>query len=234
MGAGPVTRTSTTHPVGAIVRAAGRVAAAMLALGGAYVLAALLLSAIPRNAGWVAPAAGVMIWVEDNGVHTGIVMPKRAAGVDWTGDFPARDLPDPRYAAHDHVAVGWGERHFYLGTPTWSDVRLATVLRAALGSPDTLLHVEHVPRPTTGEHVRAVTLQPQEYHRLVATIRASRGMGAAIPGYARYDAFYPGTGRYDALHTCNAWTGDTLADSGVRIGWWTPFSGSVMRWLPRG
>lgn len=34
------------------------------------------------------------------------------------------------------------------------------------------------------------------------------------------------------IHTCNQWTGDMLADAGVPVGWWTPFAGSVMKWVP--
>ncbi len=197
-----------------------------------YLLAGTALSTVPRNHDWHAPPeGGVTVWIEDNGVHTGIVMPKLAAGVDWRSDFPAADLPDPRYAANDHVAVGWGERNFFLGTPTWSDVRPATVLHAAFGSDETLLHVEHIPRPQVNRDVRAVVLRPDEYRRLAAAIRASRSPGVAIRGYAGYDAFYPSAGRYDAIRTCNAWTGDRLADAGIRIGWWTPFSASVMQWF---
>ncbi|WP_241491946.1 TIGR02117 family protein [Sphingomonas endophytica] len=210
-----------------------RFVAVMLAIGGAYVVAGWSLALIPRNAGWRPAGQGVTIWVEDNGVHTSLVLPKQAAGIDWRADFPARDLRDPRYGDHAYVAVGWGERHFYLGTPTWSDVRASTVLRAALGSDDTLLHVEHVARPTTGDDAREVTLSVTAYRRLAAAIRASRGTGGVIAGYDRYDVFYPAIGRYDALHTCNDWTSDTLARVGVRVGWWTPFAGGVMRWFPR-
>ncbi|MEH3104370.1 MAG: TIGR02117 family protein [Sphingomonas phyllosphaerae] len=197
-----------------------------------YLLAGTALSTIPRNRDWRAPTTGgVTIWIEDNGVHTGIVMPKVAAGVDWRGDFPAGDLPESRYAANDHVAVGWGERNFFLGTPTWADVRPAIVLHAAFGSDETLLHVEHIPRPHVTGDVRAIVLRPDEYRRLAAAIRASRADGKAIRGYAGYDAFYPASGRYDAIRTCNAWTGNRLADAGVQIGWWTPFSASVMQWF---
>lgn len=197
-----------------------------------YLLAGTALATIPRNRDWQPPTTGgVTIWIEDNGVHTGIVMPKVAVGVDWRDDFPAADLPDPRYAANDHVAVGWGEQNFFLGTPTWSDVRPATVLHAAFGSDETLLHVEHIPRPQVTTDARAVVLRPDEYRRLAATIRATRASGAAIRGYASYDAFYRASGRYDAIRTCNAWTGDRLANAGVRVGWWTPFSASVMQWF---
>ncbi len=213
-------------------RAAGHVLGGVALLAFVYLLAGTSLSAIPRNAGWrTPPSGGVTIWIEDNGVHTGIVVPKVAAGIDWRSAFPAGDLRDPRYAALDHVAIGWGERAFFLDTPTWWDVRPATVIHAAIGSDRTLLHVEHIARPVVGRDVRAVTLRPSEYRRLAAAIRASRGSGTALPGYGRFDAFYPARGRYDALTTCNAWTGDVLAEAGVRVGWWTPFSASVMQWF---
>ena len=73
---------------------------------------------------------------------------------------------------------------------------------------------------------------PPSIGALVAYIAATFATGgSALPGYAANDAFYPGTGRYDAIHTCNAWTGDALRHAGVRIGAWTPFPITVMRWF---
>jgi uncharacterized protein (TIGR02117 family) len=209
----------------------GRLLAAVALLLFGYALAGLIGGLIPRNCGWRPPSEGVTIWVEDNGVHTGLVLPKRAAGIDWTADFPAADLADPRYGNYDHVAIGWGERGFYLGTPTWWDVRPGVLLGAALGSDSTLVHVEHVPPPLVSNDVRAIVLRSEEYRHLAAAIRASRSAGPALRGYAGFDAFYPGAGRYNAVTTCNAWTGNTLAAAGVRIGRWTPFPNAVMRWF---
>jgi uncharacterized protein (TIGR02117 family) len=205
--------------------------ATLVALAVVYLAAGTIGGMIPANQAWRPAAQGITIWVEDNGVHTGLVLPKAAAGVDWHVMFPARDLRDPRYGGYDYIAVGWGERGFYLGTPTWSDVRPGVVLAAALGSDRTLVHVEHVPRPVAGPSVRAITLTPDQYRRLADYVRRSTGRGRAMRGYGDYDAFYPGTGRYDALHTCNDWTGRGLAHAGVRVGAWTPFSWSVMRSL---
>jgi uncharacterized protein (TIGR02117 family) len=76
-------------------------------------------------------------------------------------------------------------------------------------------------------------LRPEEYRRLTTFISASFAkFGEMRSGYARYDAFYPATGRYSAVRTCNAWTGEALRAAGVRIGRWTPFPSTVMRWLP--
>lgn len=197
----------------------------------AYLTAGLVGAAWAVNRDWRPPARGVTIWVEDNGIHTDLVLPKRAAGVDWGGVFAGDALRDPAYARFAHVAVGWGERGFFIGTPTWWDLRPGTVIAAALGSDDSVLHVEHVARPAAGERVRAVVLTPAQYRRLAAMVRGSLAGGRAAPGYAGYDAFYPARGHYDALHTCNEWTGRALREAGVRVGRWTPFPATVSWWL---
>lgn len=208
---------------------AGTLAALVLAVA-LYGVAAGIGSTIPVNVARRAPASGVTVWVEDNGIHTSIVMPKRAAKVDWTPLFPGRDLADPRFARWGHVAVSWGERSFFVGTPTWWDLKPATVLRAMIGSDATVLHVEHVAPPVSRADVRAIVLRPEEYRRLAAYVRAAIGEGAPVRGYARYDAFYPARGRYDATRTCNAWTGRAFRTAGVAMGAWTPTSAGVMRW----
>lgn len=203
---------------------------AVLVLG--YVAAGLVGGAIPANAAWRPPASGVTIYVESNGVHTGIIVPKVAAGVDWRPLARPEHLRDPRYAGYDHLAFGWGERAFYLETPTWATVKPRTLLAAAIGSERTLVHVDHLPMPQVGDDVRAVLLRPEEYRRLAAFIRGSvvRG-GQRHPGYGSYDAFYESRGHYDAFRTCNAWTGDALRTAGVRVGVWTPFPVTVMGWF---
>jgi uncharacterized protein (TIGR02117 family) len=197
-----------------------------------YLAAGLIGGAIATNRGWTPPAEGVEVWVETNGIHTGIVVPKVAAGVDWRPLLRGEDLADPRYARWGYAAIGWGERAFYLETPTWADVRALTVLGAAFGSRRTLMHVEHLPRPREAADVRRVVLRPEEYRRLATYLRASFAERAGhLRGYGRGDVFYEARGRYSAIRTCNAWTGDALRSAGVRVGWWTPFPGSVMGWF---
>lgn len=209
-----------------------RAIAAVFGVVASYAVAGLVGGSIPSNRDRRAPAEGVHIFVESNGVHTGIIVPKVAAGVDWRGVARAEDLRDPRYGAFDHVAFGWGEKTFYLETPTWADVKLRTVMGAAFGSTRTLMHVDHLPRPRAGDGAREIVVTPKQYRRLAAYIRASfRDGGARYRGYAGYDAFYEANGRYSAVRTCNAWTGDALRFAGVRVGKWTPFPVTVMGWF---
>lgn len=207
--------------------------AALIALVTAFFLSAWVGSAIPRNGGWSEPEAGVTIMVETNGVHTAIVMPLVTPQKDWRAEFPASDLADPA-APYTHVALGWGERDVFLNTPTWADLRPSTALQAAWHG-NGLLHVSHYVRPAPSPDHRELVLRPAEYAALVRAIErqvlpaARRGR---YPGYAEYDVFYDAPGSYHLGNTCNQWTSDTLAAAGVRMGWWTPLAGGVMKWVP--
>ncbi|MDB5675742.1 MAG: hypothetical protein JWM65_2724 [Sphingomonas bacterium] len=213
-------------------RVAGLLGKGLVGLVLVYAAAGMIGGSIPANASWVQPSVGVRIFIEDNGIHTGIVMPASEAGVDWRATFPASDLADPRYAGFDHVAVGWGDRAFYVETPTWGDINPVVVLRAAIGSSRTVLHVEHVPAPPTGNAVRAIMLTPDQYRRLAAFVRGTLGTGGKVAsGYGPDDAFYDARGTYNAAATCNEWTGRALRHAGVRVGAWTPFPATVMGWF---
>ena len=207
------------------------ISATILGAIAAYPLCGFIAGGIPANPGWSQPQQGVTLFIESNGVHVGIVMPKQAAGVDLRGVFPDRDLSDPRFGGHGHVSVGGGERDFYLETPTWADLKPQTVVAAAFGSDRTLVHVDHVPAPAPGSDVRRLVIRPAEYRRLVAYVQASLVPGGERHrGYFGADAFYQAHGRYSAFHTCNAWVGDALRFAGIRTGVWTPFPATVQWW----
>ncbi len=213
--------------------ALGTLLLAIATIGYGYGVAGWVGALIAVNRDWRAPDAGTIVYVEDNGIHTGIVLPKAVLPPSLANRLRPEHLADPEYARHRYVVFGWGDRAFYLGTPTWADLDLRTVAWAAIGSDRTVVHVEHVARPRGAEGVRMLQLRPIELARLVRFIEASfaDGAGPPVAGYGVYDAFYPATGRYSAVATCNEWTGRALRHAGVTIGAWTPFSGGVMRWL---
>jgi len=223
-------------------RAARWVFVSLFVLLATYGAAGMVGGAIPTNPDWKAPRAGVRIYVESNGIHTGLVLPVTAEGADWHDLLRPEDVRDQRYAAYSHVSIGWGERAFYLETPTWADVRPGTVAAAAIGSDRTVMHVEHVPEPRVGADsegdLRAITLRPEEYRRLADFVHMSfEKEGGERPvhqyGYDVYDSFYDAHGHYSAITTCNTWTGDALRHAGVRVGAWTPFPVTVLGWFPQ-
>ena len=206
---------------------ARRVLAGLLLVPALYLFAALIGSLIPVNRGWTEPERGITIYLADNGIHSDILMPARAEGLDWSGVVPPGDTA----AAPSHagwVAFGSGEERVYLKTPTWWDIRPRTLWAVMTGS-RRVMHVEWVGDPSYA--VREIRLRPHEYRRLWAAIRAQfeldrdgRPMRVQAPGYGCCDAFYWGSGRFNALKTCNSWAADQLRLAGVKTSIWPPFT----------
>ncbi|HEX8525757.1 TIGR02117 family protein [Allosphingosinicella sp.] len=207
----------------------------ILAVPVAFFLAAAILGLIPANAGWTEAERGTTIFVRSNGVHTWIVMPKVSEAIDWRPYAPPSHLADSRYGRASHVAIGYGNREFYLNTPTWGDLTVSTAFFAAFGNGPTLLHVDHVHDPRPDELQRPIVLRPEEYRRLAEFVRVRfqlDGAGRTIPvlgrGYGPSDMFYEAEGGYSFVLTCNEWTGRALRAAGVRTGLWTPLEQSIM------
>jgi uncharacterized protein (TIGR02117 family) len=200
----------------------------------AYLLAALVGSLVPVNRGWIEPDEGVTIYIANNGLHSDIVMPVYARGLDWTPFVPKSDFSAPNPSAR-WIAFGSGEERVYLDTPRWRDIRPATVWSALTGG-KRVMHVEWVSNPHYLD--RAVRLRPEEYRRLWAAIRADfaldeRGRARRIDhsGYGRSDAFYWATGKFHALKTCNTWAASRFRLAGIRTSLWPPFvQGFVWRY----
>lgn len=213
--------------------------ALILMLPLAYFWAALLGGIVPANVDWREPGSGVPVFVRTNGVHTWLVLPVAAAGVDWRPLVRPEHIRDPARAGN-YLAFGFGNREFYLNTPTWWDLSPRTALAAAFGDGPGLVHVEHARNPRPNERQRRILLTPDRYRVLASHIRGSFNLdfdGRSQPllgrGYSEADIFYEARGRYDAHRTCNEWTGEALRAAGVRMGIWTPLSESVMLRLPK-
>jgi uncharacterized protein (TIGR02117 family) len=178
--------------------------------------AALLLGALlPENPRRPEPRHFVTVWLDGTAVHTELILPVAAAGHDWRPLLPA--FPDGR-RVETHVSFSWGEREFFLNTPSWSEFDPWLGLRALVAGRETLVHLYRIDRPTG----RPIRLSPAQYRRLTGFLEAEIAPGAAIAGYGKDDLFLPGRGRYSLLRTCNQWTRDALAVAGVRVGRWTP------------
>jgi len=212
-----------------------RLLGALAAIPVLYLLAALLLGTIPANRGWEEPKDGVTLFIRTNGVHTWIVVPAVSPEMDWRPFAPAVHLKDPNWGRASHVALGYGNRTFYLETPTWGDLSMKNAFLAAFGQGRSLVHVDYTHNPQADEFTKPIRVTHEQYARLAKHMAASfqRGPdGKTMPvlgrGYTSSDMFYEGVGPYSALYTCNAWTGEALRAAGVRMGLWTPLSQSLM------
>lgn len=205
----------------------GFVSAVLLYLGAAFGLALIPGRPVP-------PPDHAEAYVVSNGVHTDLVLPVRGGPVDWATVFPPSHFPSmPPDTAY--VAVGWGDREFYLHTPEWKDLTARRAFGALSGTGRTLLHVTWLRPGELGRRTWRLPLDNAGHEALARHIRASLAPdahGRAVPvagaHYGRVDAFFEARGAYDLFTTCNTWTGRALREAGVPVGPWTPFAPNVV------
>ncbi|VWX57717.1 TIGR02117 family protein [Sphingorhabdus sp. 109] len=216
-----------------------RMVVALVAILSAYLLAALAGSLLPANQHWQSPEDGIELFIETNGLHSGIVMPIWSDVYDWTPLVRPEHLADPSYYG-SHILVGWGHEGVYRNTRQWSDLRASDAISAIIGSDDVLVHVYHLKYPQAYPYYRRpLKVSAAEYRKIATAIEARFTLDEQYrprptPGYGRDDLFYAAKGHYSAFYTCNSWTSDILQQAGIRTGRWTPFQGGVMRWFPEG
>ena len=208
----------------------GRLLTALLAVPALYLVAALIGSLFVVNNSWTEPADGTTIYIADNGVHTDLILPVKAQGLNWAPLFPKNDFSNAPEDA-GWIAFGSGEKRVYLDTPTWWDIRPSTIWSALAGG-RRVMHVEYVPSPYYA--VRQIRLRPEEYRRLWAAIRADFALGPDgrpqridHPGYGPADAFYQATGKASAIRTCNAVAANWLRLAGVNTSLWPAFDNGL-------
>lgn len=199
-----------------------------------YLCAAWVLSRIP-----VAVEPGVSqevpFFLQSNGVHTDIIIPARTAIKDWTLSIPYSNTRSGDTTLQ-YLAFGWGDKGFYLETPTWADLKARVAFNAAFGFSSSAIHATFHHEPVINERCVKSYMSTEQYGRLIAFIENSlpknaAGLPIVIPTEARYgqhDAFYESKGSYHLFHTCNTWTNNALKACGQKACLWTPFDKGIL------
>jgi len=201
-----------------------------------YLLAALLCTFIPANTTFTedTTASGIQIFIKSNGVHTDIVVPVKSSVKDWSQELYGLQQ---RGNAVSYVAFGWGDKGFYLNTPTWADLKVSTAIKAAFWLGTSAMHVTYYPqKPVQNDRTRSVYISSDQYRVLVTYLndsfhRKPDGTIELIPccSYSGLNnEFYEGKGVYSLFNTCNTWTNRGLKAAGIKTAVWTPFEWSVM------
>ncbi len=216
-----------------ILRFAARLVAGLLAGILLYLGAAWLLSRLHTDAERPV-GSDVFIYLKTNGVHTDLVVPVRHALKDWRPDLAFAHTRSGDTTA-TYVGIGWGDKGFYLETPTWADLKASTAFKAAFGLGGTALHATFYNGLREGRDCIRLPLRGDQYQRLVRYIENSFDRDATgstqwiqtAAVYGEFDAFYEAKGAYSLFHTCNTWANDGLKACGQKACRWTPFDRGI-------
>lgn len=198
-----------------------------------YLLSAYVLSRISLSAENEIQKE-IQIYIRTNGVHTDIVVPVRNEHFDWSKEIKVSNTQasDTNF---NYLALGWGDKGFYLETPTWADLKVSTAFKAATGLSNTAIHATYLDKVKEDLSCKKIKISQSQYKRLIQFISASFQKdkeGHFMPirtnaNYGKTDAFYEANGSYSLLHTCNTWANNGLKACGQKCCFWTPFDKGI-------
>ncbi|NRA12773.1 MAG: TIGR02117 family protein [Crocinitomicaceae bacterium] len=203
-----------------------------------YLVVALYGAVIP--VGELHENGDIDIYVRSNGIHTDLCMPVHTKVINWNTFISTE--PYGESGQQEFIAIGWGDKGFFLNTPTWAELKVSTALNAAFLPSPTAMHVMYCQEPKGKDHKNGYTqikvhLTKKQYKQLIkyvkSTFRKSNGKVDLIAnkGYSEADNFYEANDSYHMYRTCNRWTNCALKAANVRTGLFALFPNGILSHL---
>jgi uncharacterized protein (TIGR02117 family) len=198
-----------------------------------YLLSAFLFSiwAVKKEA---ATSNDVAIYILTNGDHTDIVVPAKNDITDWNREISYKNTVSGDTTGK-YLAIGWGDKGFYLSTPTWADLKFSTAFKAAFALSTSAIHATYYQTMPESNDCKKIMISYEQYKRLIAFVdssfkRDAEGKVINIKTNANYDkndAFYEAKRKYNMFYTCNTWANNALKSCGQTACVWTPFDRGI-------
>lgn len=189
-------------------------------------LIALILSLISTNPEKLQCEENKPIFISTNSVHLDIIIPKE----DLKGDIDQALQIDEEVK---YVSFAWGDKAFYLETPTWNDLKPSTAARALLLNSESAMHITNYQR-SYGNWVELLICAEQlELLKSYIMDSFERDEAGGIieiedSGYTAHDTFYEANGVYNCIQTCNTWVNKGLKEAKIETSIWSPFDKGVL------
>lgn len=204
-----------------------------------YVACGLLIPYIEVPEQEVKEPKNITAYILTNGVHTDLVVPIKSAEMDWSTEIPFENTVLKR-TDFNYLSIGWGDKGFYLDTPTWADLKVSTAIKAAFWLSESAMHCTFYEKMTEGEDCKKIVLTKKQYVELVNFITNKfdldkNGKPILIKTdavYSKNDAFYDAKGSYSFLNTCNTWANQGLIVAGQKAAFWTPTDFGIFQHYP--
>lgn len=200
-----------------------------------YLLIVTLLSFVSVNKDVSENQEEIPIYILTNGVHTDIVLPIKNEHHDWSTQLKFEHTKS-KDTTYQYAALGWGDKGFYLETPTWADLKASTAVKAATGLSSSAMHVTFYKSLKENKSCKKIQISLENYKKMIAFINESfqnkSGDFLKIETnavYGKHDVFYEANGRYSLFYTCNSWANQALKAANQKAALWTISESGIFR-----
>jgi len=166
-------------------------------------------------------------YLYSNGVHTDIVLPVVHELKDWNTVIDSKKTKSGK-TNFKYISIGWGDKGFYLNTPTWADLTFNTAFKAMFYMSESAMHVTFYNNMIESERCKKILISKESYAKILQYIDSSfekdtQGNYLYIENasYGNNDVFLDAKGRYSLFYTCNTWTNNCLKAGELKACLWT-------------
>jgi uncharacterized protein (TIGR02117 family) len=216
-----------------------------IAVGSAGLVTVLAIAAFtPRK--WSFPAdyaCEITVYISSDGFHTNFFVPVETSVFNWRQYLNLDQIAHRPSQDYRYLQFGWGDRIFYIETPSWDQVHPTNALRALFYWHNrSALFIKGHPKlpPLPNEQMKCVKLSQADYLALVQLIQDTFARdNQAQPqrlasGQDQESGFFAAQGYYSVLNTCNSWTANGLRAANVNTPLWAGLAQPVMQQLRNG
>ena len=200
-----------------------------------YLLIVTLLSFVSVNEDFAENQQEIPIYILINGVHTDVVLPIKNEHYDWSNKLKFEHTKS-KDTTYQYVALGWGDKGFYLETPTWDDLKASTAIKAATGLSSSAMHVTFYKHLKENKSCKKIQISLENYQNLIAFINQSFQTKSrdflkieTDAVYGKNDVFYEANGSYSLFYTCNSWANQALKAANQKAALWTISDSGIFR-----
>lgn len=197
-----------------------------------YVVVGVTVPYIPVNSDFEEPKEGVDIYLLTNGVHTDIVVPLQNPYKDWSKQLKPESTRS-KDTEVKYAAFGWGDKGFYIDTPTWAELKFTTAFKAMFYMSTSAMHVTFYRNMEVSDRCRKVRIGTDNYKKLIKYIELSFDKNKAGDyiqinhSYGENDLFFEAVGSYSLFNTCNTWANEGLKCGNLKACLWTPLDKGI-------
>ncbi len=173
------------------------------------------------------------ICVSNTGIHSNIILPTKNRVFDWHKYLSIDKLGIDPAQDYNYLSFGWGDRDFYMSTPSLADLKLSTTFKALFLPTPSVMYVKGYQLIPDME-VKCIQVNQTDYLHLTNFIESSfqvDAQGRKIRlgnGHTNNAGFYAAKGSYSILRNCNSWTAEGLRKADVNTPLWDGLSSAIM------
>lgn len=190
-----------------------------------YLFFAVLLSVLSTNPKSYNCSEKKTIYVSTNGLHSDFIIPKQYLNPKFLKAIKAK-------SSKKFVSFGWGDRDFYLETPTWNEAKASVILKAIFLKSESVMHIyAYSTKQNDWKKVEICGKQFRELDNYIENTFKTDSKGEFLEiqssDYSNDDYFFMAKGSYSLFKTCNNWVNQGLKSAEVKTAIWTPFDKGV-------